>query len=87
MSRKPRLLLLDAGAIFEALRIEGWEALVRGYEVLVPSTIVHVEAGEATLVSSRRSHICFPILTTRSGSSPGTAPRSRRQRCSIRIAG
>ncbi len=44
MSRKPRLLLLDAGAIFAAMHHQAWDALVEAYEVLVPATIVRVEA-------------------------------------------
>jgi hypothetical protein len=44
MSRKPRLLLLDAGAVFAALRFDAWEALVSAYEVVVPSVVVRVEA-------------------------------------------
>jgi hypothetical protein len=44
MSGKPRLLLLDAGAVFAALRFDAWEALVSAYEVVVPSVVVRVEA-------------------------------------------
>jgi hypothetical protein len=44
MSGKPRLLLLDAGAVFAALRFDAWEALVAAYEVIVPSVVVRVEA-------------------------------------------
>lgn len=44
MARKPRLLLIDAGAVFAALRYDAWEPLLAAYHVLVPSTIVRVEA-------------------------------------------
>ena len=44
MPRKPRLLLLDAGAIFAAMRHDAWGALVEAYEVLVTATVVQVEA-------------------------------------------
>lgn len=44
MSRNPRLLLLDAGAIFAAMHHEAWDALVDAYEILIPSTVIHDEA-------------------------------------------
>lgn len=44
MNRRPRLLLLDAGAVFAALRFDAWDALVTSYEVVVPSTVVRIEA-------------------------------------------
>lgn len=44
MSGKPRLLLLDAGAVFAALRFDAWNALASAYEVIVPSIVVRVEA-------------------------------------------
>jgi hypothetical protein len=44
MSGKPRLLLLDAGAVFAALRFDAWSSLVSAYEVIVPSIVVRVEA-------------------------------------------
>jgi hypothetical protein len=44
MGRKPRLLLLDAGAVFAAMRLDVWDALVDAYEIVVPSTVVRVEA-------------------------------------------
>ncbi len=44
MSRRPRLVLLDAGAIFAAMHHEAWDALVAAYEILIPSTIIHDEA-------------------------------------------
>lgn len=44
MRTRPRLLLLDAGAVFAALRFEAWGALVEAYEVVIPSIVVRVEA-------------------------------------------
>jgi hypothetical protein len=40
MTAKPRLLLLDAGAVIAAFRCRGWDALCAGYEIVVPSIIV-----------------------------------------------
>ena len=44
MTGKPRQLLLDAGAVFAALRSDAWDPLVSTYEVVVPSVVVRVEA-------------------------------------------
>lgn len=44
MAPKPRLLLLDAGAVFAAMRHDAWDALIESYEILVPSTVVRTEA-------------------------------------------
>lgn len=44
MSRRPRLLLLDAGAVFAAMHHGAWDALVGAYEILIPSTVIHTEA-------------------------------------------
>lgn len=43
MSARPRLLLLDACAVFEAFACDGWAALCRSYEIVVPSIIVRRE--------------------------------------------
>ena len=44
MARRPRLLLLDANAVFAAFRYGAWEGLCAAYEVVVPTTVVHHEA-------------------------------------------
>lgn len=44
MAKRPRLLLLDAGAVFAALSHEAWDALIAAYEVVIPATVVRVEA-------------------------------------------
>lgn len=44
MGQKPRLLLLDAGAVFASLRFKAWDAILEAYEVVVPSVVVRVEA-------------------------------------------
>ncbi len=43
MAAKPRLVLLDAGAVIHAHRCNGWALLCARYEVVVPSIV----AGEA----------------------------------------
>ena len=43
MGTKPRLLLLDAGAVFVCLRVDAWDAIVDAHEVVVPSIVVRVE--------------------------------------------
>lgn len=40
MKSKPRLLLLDAGAVIAAFRCRGWSALCASYQIVVPSIIV-----------------------------------------------
>lgn len=40
MRAKPRLLLLDAGAVIAAFQCRGWAALCDEYEIVVPSIIV-----------------------------------------------
>lgn len=44
MGKKPRLLLLDANAVFAAYRFGVWEGLCSAYDIVLPSTIVRVEA-------------------------------------------
>lgn len=57
MGRKPRLLLLDAGAVFAAMRLDVWDALVDAYEIVVPATVVRVEAVFYTDREGRRVEI------------------------------
>lgn len=40
MTRKPRLLLLDAGAVIMAMQFHAWDALVSAYEVVVPTVVI-----------------------------------------------
>ena len=44
MTSRPRLLLLDAGAVFQAFRVSVWGALCKTYDVVVPAIIVRTEA-------------------------------------------
>lgn len=44
MARRPRLLLLDANAVFAAFRYGAWAGLCAAYEVVVPTTVVRHEA-------------------------------------------
>ena len=44
MAVKPRLVLVDAGAVIHAHRCGGWAQLCKSYEVIVPTIVV----GEAT---------------------------------------
>ena len=44
MAKRPRLLLLDANAVFAAFRYGAWEGLRAAYEIVVPSTVVRHEA-------------------------------------------
>ena len=44
MARRPRLLLLDANAVFAAFRHEAWDGLCAAYELVVPNTVVRREA-------------------------------------------
>lgn len=65
MSRKPRLLLLDAGAIFAALSHECWDALVASYEVVIGATIVREEAIFFTNQHGERIEIDLPAEVAR----------------------
>ena len=40
MARRPRLLLPDAGAVFGALEHQAWQALVTGYELVIPKIVL-----------------------------------------------
>ena len=40
MARRMRLVLLDAGAVFAALEHEAWDALTRGYQVVIPRIVL-----------------------------------------------
>jgi len=40
MRQKPRLLLLDAGAVIGAFACGGWEALCDAYHIVVPATVI-----------------------------------------------
>lgn len=40
MARKPRLLLLDAGAAIVAMQFHAWDALISAYEVVVPTVVI-----------------------------------------------
>jgi hypothetical protein len=64
MSSRPRLLLLDAGAVFAALRFDAWEALVAAYEVIVPSVVVRVEAIFYVTLQDERIEIDLPMEAT-----------------------
>lgn len=44
MAKRPRLLLLDANAVFAAFRHGAWAGLCAAYEVVVPTTVVRHEA-------------------------------------------
>jgi len=50
---RPKLLLFDTGCIFEVVRLGLWEHLRNQYRVVVPSTVVHIEA-------------CFVVMPDRS---------------------
>jgi hypothetical protein len=65
MSAKPRLLLLDAGAVFAALRHECWEALVSSYEVIVGSVVVREEAEFYVTRGDERVEIDLPTEVER----------------------
>lgn len=51
MARRPRLLLLDAGAVFGALEHQAWQALVNGYELVIPKIVL----GEVQFYVSRET--------------------------------
>jgi len=40
MRRKPRLLLLDAGAVIGAFACEGWDQLCKSYHIVVPTIVI-----------------------------------------------
>lgn len=40
MTRKPRLLLLDAGAVIAAFACGGWDALCQHYEIVIPAIVI-----------------------------------------------
>lgn len=65
MSRKPRLLLLDAGAVFAALQYECWEALLGCYEVVIGAVVVRVEAIFYTTRDGERLEIDLPAEVAR----------------------
>jgi hypothetical protein len=44
LAKRPRLLLLDANAVFAAFRHGAWEGLRAVYEIVVPATVVRHEA-------------------------------------------
>jgi hypothetical protein len=44
LAKRPRLLLLDANAVFAAFRHGVWEGLRAAYEIVVPATVVRQEA-------------------------------------------
>lgn len=52
MAKRPRLLLLDANAVFAAFRHGAWAGLCGAYEVAVPTTVIH---GEALFYVSRET--------------------------------
>ncbi|MCA1790276.1 MAG: hypothetical protein LC667_10585 [Thioalkalivibrio sp.] len=65
MSTKPRLLLLDAGAVFAALEYECWDALVDCYEVVIGAVVVRVEAIFYTSRHGERIEIDLPAEVAR----------------------
>jgi hypothetical protein len=44
LAGRPRLLLLDANAVFAAFGHGAWEGLCAAYEIVVPATVVRTEA-------------------------------------------
>jgi hypothetical protein len=65
MGARPRLLLLDAGVIFAALRFDVWEAPVAAYECVVPSVVVRVEAIFYVTRENQRIEIDLPAEVDR----------------------
>lgn len=57
MGAKPRLVLLDAGAVIHAHRCGGWAMLCARYEVFVPAIV----AGEATFYVDETTKARVPI--------------------------
>jgi hypothetical protein len=63
LARRPRLLLLDANAIFAAFRYGAWDKLCAAYEVVVPATVVRVEAMfYDSRETGRRVYLDLPAL-------------------------
>lgn len=63
MAKKPRLLLLDANAVFAAFRHGAWEALCASYELVVPSIVVRTEAMfYESRETGRRVYLDLPAL-------------------------
>ncbi|MCZ0935412.1 MAG: hypothetical protein OXJ54_09545 [Gemmatimonadetes bacterium] len=52
MAGRPRLVLLDAGAVFAALEHEAWDALTDRYDVVVPRIV----SDEIQFYHSRETH-------------------------------
>lgn len=58
MAVKPRLVLVDAGAVIHAHRCDGWAPLCHAYEVVVPAIV----AGEATyFLDSERNRVSIDL--------------------------
>ena len=63
MAKRPRLLLLDANAVFAAFRYGAWDKLCAAYEVVVPSTVIRVEAMfYDSRETGRRIYLDLPAL-------------------------
>jgi hypothetical protein len=63
LKSRPRLLLLDANAVFAAFRYGAWEKLCVAYEVVVPATVVRVEAMfYDSRETGRRVYLDLPAL-------------------------
>src|SRR4051812_45897226 len=53
---RPRLLLLDAGALFGAFEQAAWDPLSSAYKLVVPSTVVRREAEFYILAETQERH-------------------------------
>ena len=63
MAKRPRLLLLDANAVFAAFRHGAWEGLCASYEIVLPSTVVRVEGMfYESRETGRRVYLDLPAL-------------------------
>jgi hypothetical protein len=63
LTKRPRLLLLDANAVFAAFRHGAWEGLCAKYEVVLPSTVVRVEGMfYESRETGRRIYLDLPAL-------------------------
>lgn len=63
MAKRPRLLLLDANAVFAAFRYGAWEGLCASYEIVLPSTVVRVEGMfYDSRETGRRVYLDLPAL-------------------------
>jgi hypothetical protein len=63
MAKRPRLLLLDANAVFAAFRHGTWEGLCASYELVLPSTVVRVEGMfYESRGTARRVYLDLPAL-------------------------